>query len=50
MISPFGRQDAGVEFKILNLKRFLAEKAVTGEKIYDFLHRGVFQAGKRYMR
>ena len=50
VIRPFGRQDAGVEFKILNLERLLTEKAVAGEEICDFLHRAVFQAGKRYMR
>ena len=50
MIRPFGGQNAGVEFKIFNLERFLAEESVAGEKIGDLLNRTVFQAGKSDVR
>ena len=49
MIGSFGGQDAGVEFKVLYLEGFLAEKAVPGKKIGDFLCRAVFQTCKGYM-
>ena len=50
MIGSFGREDAGVEFKIVDLERLLTEKPIAGKKIGNFLHGAVFQAGKGYMR
>src|SRR5210317_1106627 len=50
MNSSFRGKSAGVELKVVNLKRFLAEQSVAGEEICYLLKWGIFQSCKSYVR